>query len=79
MLQVLLLISALLILFGELWSMTTKRGQDLRQCRHWFQLLLALLSLTTAILQLCFLSQATFCLTKVRDENRKLPLRLPPT
>ncbi|XP_038592316.1 polycystin-1 [Micropterus salmoides] len=63
-LTVLLLISALLILFGELWSMTTKRGQDLRQCRHWFQLLLALLSLTTAILQLCFLSQATFCLTK---------------
>ncbi|XP_044035256.1 polycystin-1 isoform X2 [Siniperca chuatsi] len=67
-LAVLLLISALLILFGELWSLATERAQYLRQCRHWFQLLLALLSLATAILQLCFLSQATLCVSKLRSQ-----------
>ncbi|XP_032358090.1 polycystin-1 [Etheostoma spectabile] len=63
-LTVLLLISALLILLGELWSVATERAQYLCQCRHWFQLLLALLSLATAILQLCFLSQGTSCVSK---------------
>lgn len=72
MLQVLLLIAALLILFGELWFMATERAQYLCQCRHWFQLILALLSLATAILQLCFLSQATSYVSKVRNQNRKL-------
>lgn len=72
MLQVLLLISAILILFGQLWSMATERAQILRQGRHWLQLLLALLSLATAILQLCFFSQAISCLSKVRNYNRKL-------
>ncbi|KAG8008965.1 Polycystin-1, partial [Nibea albiflora] len=62
-----LLISALLILFGELWSMATERAQYLHQCRHWFQLLLALLSLATAILQLCFLSQAASCVSKLQS------------
>ncbi|TKS90160.1 Polycystin-1 [Collichthys lucidus] len=62
-----LLISALLILFGELWSMATERAQYLHQCRHWFQLLLASLSLATAILQLCFLSQATSCVSKLQS------------
>lgn len=71
-LQALLLISAIVILFGELWSMTTERVQILRQCRHWFQLLLALLSLATAILQLCSFSQAISCISKVRNYNRKL-------
>ncbi|XP_070847293.1 polycystin-1 [Chaetodon trifascialis] len=64
-LTALLLISALLILFGELWSLAAERAQYLHQCRHWFQLLLGLLSLATAILQLCFLSQATSCVSKV--------------
>ncbi|XP_037611724.1 polycystin-1 [Sebastes umbrosus] len=67
-LTVLLLISALLILFGELWFMAAERAQYLRQCRHWLQLLLALLSLATAILQLCFLSQATCCFSKLRSQ-----------
>ncbi|XP_030255555.1 polycystin-1 [Sparus aurata] len=66
-LTVLLLIAALLILFGELWFMATERAQYLCQCRHWFQLLLALLSLATAILQLCFLSQATSCVSKLHS------------
>uniref|UniRef100_A0A3B4YDK7 Polycystin-1-like n=1 Tax=Seriola lalandi dorsalis TaxID=1841481 RepID=A0A3B4YDK7_SERLL len=54
-LMVLLLVAALLILLGQLWSMVTERAQYLHQCRHWFQLLLALLSLATVILQFCFL------------------------
>ncbi|XP_054455423.1 polycystin-1 [Anoplopoma fimbria] len=67
-LTILLLISALLILFGELWCMATERSQYLPQCRHWFQLLLALLSLATAILLLCSLSQATSCVSKLRSQ-----------
>uniref|UniRef100_A0A3Q3IQE5 Polycystic kidney disease 1b n=1 Tax=Monopterus albus TaxID=43700 RepID=A0A3Q3IQE5_MONAL len=53
-LMVVLLISALLILFGELWCMATEHAQYLHQFRPWFQLLLALLSLATAILQFRF-------------------------
>lgn len=68
-LQVLLLISALIIVFRELCSMAAERAQYLRQCRHWLQLLLALLSLATAILQLCFLSLASSCLAKVHYEK----------
>nr|XP_046233896.1 polycystin-1 [Scatophagus argus] len=68
-LAALLLISALLILFGELWSMANERAHCLRQWRHWFQLFLALLSLTTSILQFCFLFQATSCVSKVRNKN----------
>ncbi|XP_062299163.1 polycystin-1 [Scomber scombrus] len=64
-LTVLLLISALLILFGELWSMAAERTTYFCQGLHWFQLLLALLSLATSILQLCFLSQATSCISEV--------------
>ncbi|XP_071319469.1 polycystin-1 [Trachinotus anak] len=71
-LVVLLLISALLILIGELWSMVTERAQYLQQCRHWFQLLLALLSLATTILQFCFLSLASSCVSKV---NTSVPTR----
>ncbi|KAF1374215.1 hypothetical protein PFLUV_G00247310 [Perca fluviatilis] len=67
-LTVLLLVSALLILLGELWSVATERAQYLRQRKHWFQLLLALLSLATAILQLCFQSQATSCVSKLRSQ-----------
>ncbi|XP_026207627.1 polycystin-1-like [Anabas testudineus] len=63
-LMVLLFISALIILFGELRSMATERAHYLRQCRHWLQLLLALLSLATAILQLSFLSLASSCVSK---------------
>ncbi|XP_029311858.1 polycystin-1 [Cottoperca gobio] len=62
-LTVLLLISALLILLGELWCVATERAQYLR--RNCFQILLALLSLATAILQLCFLSQAICCVSKI--------------
>ncbi|XP_047466063.1 polycystin-1 [Mugil cephalus] len=67
-LTILLLISALLILFGELWSMATERAQHLIQCCHWFQLFLALLSLATAVLQLCCLSLATSCVSKLRSK-----------
>ncbi|KAM8836900.1 polycystin-1 isoform 2-T2 [Spinachia spinachia] len=67
-LTVLLLISALLILCGEVWSMATERAQYLLQCRHWSQLLMALLSLATAIMQLCSLSQATCCVSKLRSQ-----------
>ncbi|KAI3365437.1 hypothetical protein L3Q82_010525, partial [Scortum barcoo] len=70
-LTVLLLISAILILSGELWSMASERAQILCQCRHWFQLLLALLSLATAILQLCFFSQASSCVSKLRSQPHK--------
>ncbi|XP_039991901.1 polycystin-1 [Xiphias gladius] len=65
-LMVLLLISSLLILFGEMWSMVTERVQYLHQFGHWFQLLLALLSLATAILQFCFLSLALSCVSKLQ-------------
>ncbi|XP_022598094.1 polycystin-1-like [Seriola dumerili] len=64
----LLLVSALLILLGQLWSMVTERAQYLHQCRHWFQLLLALLSLATVILQFCFLSLASSCVSKLRSQ-----------
>ncbi|XP_034415177.1 polycystin-1 [Cyclopterus lumpus] len=67
-LTVLLLLSALLLLFGELWSVATERVRALPQCKHWFQLLLALLSLATAILQFCSLSQATCCVSKLRSQ-----------
>ncbi|KAK9530722.1 hypothetical protein VZT92_012210 [Zoarces viviparus] len=67
-LTVLLLVSALLILSGELWSVAAERAQYVPQCRHWFQLLLALLSLATAILQLCSVSQATGCVSELRSQ-----------
>lgn len=68
--QVLLLMSALLILFGELWSMATERAQYLHQCRHWLGLVVGLLSLATAILQICFLSQVASCVSKVINEKK---------
>ncbi|KAF3704724.1 Polycystin-1 Autosomal dominant polycystic kidney disease 1 protein -like protein Precursor [Channa argus] len=64
LMRVVLLISGLLVLFGELWSMATERAQYLGQCRHWFQLLLALLSLGTAFLHFSFLSLASSCVSK---------------
>lgn len=76
--QALLLISALLILFGELWSMATERAQYLHQCTHWLQLVFAFLSLATAVLQFCFLSQAISCVSKVRGKKTPktfLPLK----
>ncbi|XP_051795173.1 polycystin-1 isoform X2 [Acanthochromis polyacanthus] len=66
-LTILLLLSALIIFFGELWSMATECAQYLCQFHHWFQLLLAFLSLTTAMLQLCFLSISSSCLSKLRS------------
>ncbi|CAB1455219.1 unnamed protein product [Pleuronectes platessa] len=66
-LTVLLLISALLILLSELWSMVTEHAQYLHHCRHWFQLFLALLSLATAILQFCFLSRASSCVSELQN------------
>ncbi|XP_068614855.1 polycystin-1-like [Brachionichthys hirsutus] len=68
-LTILLFISVLLIVFGELWSMATERSQYLGQFRHWFQLLLAFLTLATVILQICFLSQAAACVSMVRKKN----------
>ncbi|KAF7653465.1 hypothetical protein LDENG_00082420 [Lucifuga dentata] len=67
-LTVLLLLSALLILFGELRSIATERAQYLYQGRCWFQLLLGSLSIATATLQLCFLSQAKSCLLELRSQ-----------
>ncbi|KAI9529373.1 hypothetical protein NQZ68_011078 [Dissostichus eleginoides] len=67
-LTVLLLVSALLMLFGGFWSMFTERSQYFGRFRNWFQLLLALLSLTTSILQLCFLSQASNCVSELRSD-----------
>ncbi|KAK2885110.1 hypothetical protein Q8A73_021584 [Channa argus] len=67
-LKVVLLISGLLVLFGELWSMATERAQYLGQCRHWFQLLLALLSLGTAFLHFSFLSLASSCVSKLKSQ-----------
>ncbi|XP_068439233.1 polycystin-1 [Clinocottus analis] len=67
-LTVLLLLSALLILFGELWSVAGGRARGPPRCRRWFQLLLAVLSLATAVLQLCSLSQATRCVSKLRSQ-----------
>ncbi|KAK2820940.1 hypothetical protein Q5P01_023899 [Channa striata] len=67
-LKVVLLISGLLVLFGELWSMATERAQYLSQCRHWFQLLLVLLSLGTAVLHFSFLSLASSCVSKLRSQ-----------
>ncbi|KAM6897519.1 polycystin-1 [Xenentodon cancila] len=64
-LTVFLLVSALLIMVGELWSMVTERAEYVHRCRHWFQLLLALLSLATAVLELLFLSVASSCLSKL--------------
>ncbi|XP_034426558.1 polycystin-1 [Hippoglossus hippoglossus] len=66
-LTVLLLISALLILLSELWSMVTEHAQYLHHCRHWFQLFLAFLLLATAILQFCFLSRASSCVSELRN------------
>lgn len=64
--QVFLLLSALLILAGELWSMVTERAQYPYQGRHWLQLVFGFLSLATAILQFCFLSEASSCVYRVR-------------
>ncbi|KAM4623628.1 polycystin-1 [Polymixia lowei] len=65
-LTVLLLLSALLFLLGELWAVATERAQYIHQGWRWFQLLLALLSLATATMQLCFVSQATSCVHQLR-------------
>ncbi|XP_058477572.1 polycystin-1 isoform X2 [Solea solea] len=67
-LTVLLLISALLILFGELWSVATERARHLNQCRRWFQLSLFLLSLATAVLQFGFLSAASTCFSTLQSQ-----------
>ncbi|XP_041671972.1 polycystin-1 [Cheilinus undulatus] len=66
-LMVLLLISGLLILFGELWTIATERAQCKPQSL--FQLLLALLSLATAILHFCFLLVATSCVSEIRSQT----------
>uniref|UniRef100_UPI0037E95008 polycystin-1 n=1 Tax=Semicossyphus pulcher TaxID=241346 RepID=UPI0037E95008 len=60
--MVILLISGLLMLFGELWSLATERTRYLHQSL--LQLVLAFLSLATAILHFCFMSLATSCVSK---------------
>ncbi|CAB1338155.1 unnamed protein product [Coregonus sp. 'balchen'] len=64
-LMVLLLLSALLFLGVELWAMAT--AQYVRQSWRWLQLLLTSLSLATAALRFCFLSQAASCLSQHRS------------
>ncbi|XP_029619793.1 polycystin-1 [Salmo trutta] len=66
-LMVLLLLSALLFLGVELWAMATDRAQYVRQGWRWLQFLLASLSLATATLRFCFLSQAASCLSQHRS------------
>ncbi|CAJ1081176.1 polycystin-1 [Xyrichtys novacula] len=61
-LMVLLLISGLLLLFGELRSISAESAGCLYHSL--FQLFLALLSLATAILYFCFLSLATSSVSK---------------
>ncbi|XP_028975896.2 polycystin-1 [Esox lucius] len=63
-LMVLLLLSALYFLGAELWAMATEHAQYLREGCHWLQLLLVSLSLATATLRICFLFQATSCLSQ---------------
>ncbi|XP_061520016.1 polycystin-1 [Phycodurus eques] len=67
-LMVFLISSALLILFGELWSMANERSQYLCQGKHWLQLMLTALSLATSVLHLCFLSEATSCVSQLRSQ-----------
>ncbi|XP_037400188.1 polycystin-1 [Pygocentrus nattereri] len=62
-LTALLLLFSVCILSTELWAMLREGVQYLRQGRHLLQLLLALLSLATASLRLCFLSKANSCLS----------------
>lgn len=63
----LLLLSALLFLGVELWAMATDRAHYVRQGWRWLQFLLASLSLATATLRFCFLSQAASCLSQHRS------------
>ncbi|KAL6475568.1 hypothetical protein MHYP_G00166080 [Metynnis hypsauchen] len=62
-LTALLLLFSVCILSTELWAMLREGVQYLRQGWHLLQLLLALLSLATASLRLCFLSKANSCLS----------------
>ncbi|TNN26739.1 hypothetical protein EYF80_063123 [Liparis tanakae] len=50
------------MLSGELWSAARGRPRG-----HWAQLLLALLSLATAVLQFCSLSRASCCVSELRS------------
>ncbi|CAG5909761.1 unnamed protein product, partial [Menidia menidia] len=70
-LAILLLISALFIVFGELWSVVVERAQYVHRCHHWLQLLMALLSMATATLQLCSLSLSSSCVSelKIKPDN----------
>lgn len=65
MFQVTLLLSALLALSRELRSMSAERAQYFHHGKHWIQLVLGLLSMTTAIMQLCFQSHARSCVSEV--------------
>ncbi|XP_028331530.1 polycystin-1 [Gouania willdenowi] len=67
-LMILLLLSALLMMFGELWAIITQRAPYIRTGHCWFTLLQALLALATAILQLCFLSHASSCVFKLKSQ-----------
>ncbi|XP_029954702.1 polycystin-1 [Salarias fasciatus] len=69
-LTIFLLASALLVLFGELRSVAAERAQYLYRCHHWFQLLLALLTLAAAVLQLRSQSLSSSCLSKFRARPR---------
>lgn len=71
-LQIFLFISALLIMFGELWAVVTEHAQYICQCHHWFQLLLGFLFCATAVLQLRFLSLAAVCVYEVTHTKKKL-------
>ncbi|KAL7869468.1 hypothetical protein AOLI_G00134560 [Acnodon oligacanthus] len=62
-LTALLLLFSVCILSTELWAMLREGVQYLRLGWHLLQLLLALLSLATASLRLCFLSKANSCLS----------------
>lgn len=63
--QVVLLLSALLILFREMRCMSAERTRYFHRCKHWIKLSFGLLSTTTAILQFCFQSHARSCVSEV--------------
>ncbi|XP_053712232.1 polycystin-1 isoform X2 [Synchiropus splendidus] len=68
-LMLVLLISGILILLGELWCMSTERGQYLHRGEHWLQLLQVSLSLTTSLSHLCYRRLARSCISQLGKQQ----------
>ncbi|KAK7918559.1 hypothetical protein WMY93_009843 [Mugilogobius chulae] len=67
-LSVVLVMSGLLMLTAELYSVWTERVQFVCRWTRWFHFLLASLSVATGILQLNFLSVARSCLSELQQQ-----------